>query len=328
MAATPHTPFPFNVTAISPLFQLSPVTSNNTNLGWVPSCATPECLPTASWSTSAINSTLSFRYWGWDVAFDGIVKGNLSIQIFVDGTQEIWSPAGNTLFSHWSTSNEGAYEHNITLKVLDASSDAQLTINQARVNGSAYADYYGSTEKWTIPSNDDRLVYEGFVPQTSVTHSRSSTTYTSSRIGDSLSLQSNASAFVVYGPCGPTSGLLKVTVENLQRIQQQIVNTSKPFASEDCLLFQTWGLAGPTSLKKILIENVDGGMIGINRFEAFKVKLYSSGGPSLTRTGIISGAVVGAIAVSVIVIVVYVKRKAKRRAKRHWEKGSRLKWLC
>ncbi|CAE6451260.1 unnamed protein product [Rhizoctonia solani] len=187
----PYTPFPFNVTAASPLFQLYPVSLHNTRDGWVPSCTTPACIPTASWSTSTINSTVSFQYWGWDVAFDGYVKGNMSIQLLRDGVQAPWSPSEGTLFSLRGEPTDYLYQHDIMLKVLDASTDAQLVVTRARVNASTYADIYIPADFWTIPSNDDMLVYTGFTPQVNVAHSGSPTTYISSKAGDMLSLQLN-----------------------------------------------------------------------------------------------------------------------------------------
>ncbi|KDN44986.1 hypothetical protein RSAG8_05159, partial [Rhizoctonia solani AG-8 WAC10335] len=305
----PYTPFPFNVTPISPPFQLSPVASN-TSLGWVPSCATPECIPTASWSTSAINSTLSFRYWGVGLALDGNVTGNMSVRLHRDGVEAAWSPSGDTLFSLLGAPTDQFYLHNITLQVLDASPDAQLTIIRARVNGSSFSSAYFSADRWMIPSNDDSLKYTGFVPQASVARVESSTTYVSSMAGDSLSMQWNASSFLVYGPCGPTNALIRVTIDSQQRIQQQTVNTSTPFVSNDCLLFQAWGLPIPLR-SQILIENVDGGMLSIDRFDAFRVQIYSKGASSVKRATIIACAMLGAIGLSAVTIIVYTRRKLR-----------------
>ncbi|CAE6442364.1 unnamed protein product [Rhizoctonia solani] len=186
----PYTPFPFNITPISPAFHLSPITSN-ISLGWAPSCETPDCIPNASWSTTAINSTLSFAFRGWDVTFDGSVKGNMSVELFFEGEQTPWNPSRDTLFSLHSRSTDYEQQHNVTLKVLDASPDAQLTITRARVNGSSFADYYFPADRWTVPSDDDRLEYTGFVQQTSVAGAGSSTTYVSSRAGDTVAMHFN-----------------------------------------------------------------------------------------------------------------------------------------
>ncbi|KAH7322093.1 hypothetical protein B0J17DRAFT_723768 [Rhizoctonia solani] len=187
----PYTPFPFNVTAISPLFHLTPVTVNDTRLGWVPSCMTPECMPTASWSTSAVNSTLSFQYWGVGVAFDGTVQGNMTVQLIRDGTLMPWNPSGDTLFSLLSQPTDQYFQHNVTLKVLDASPSARLTVTKARVNGSSFADFYFPSDRWIVPSDDDRLDYTGFDPQASVARAELSTVHVSSNAGDNVSMQFN-----------------------------------------------------------------------------------------------------------------------------------------
>ncbi|CAE6486157.1 unnamed protein product [Rhizoctonia solani] len=301
----PYTPFPFDVTAISPLFHLSPV-SSNTSLGWAPSCTTPECISTTSWSTSAINSTLSFQYRGVSLAFDGHVEGNMSVQLFCNGVEVAWSPSGDTLFNLWGEPGVELHLQNITLQVLDASPGAQLTVSRARVNGSSFGDGYFPTSRWTVPSDDDKLRYTGFIPQTSVVQTNASTTYVSSSVGDTVSMQFNGSTFLVYGPCGPTNGLMKVTIDG----QQQTVNTSKPLVSNDCLLFQAWGL--PThSLHQLFIENASGGALGIDRFDFFKLQLYE-GPDTSTRTIVVACVVMAAIVVSAVVIVVRVRRSVKR----------------
>ncbi|CAE7093848.1 unnamed protein product [Rhizoctonia solani] len=257
------TPFAFSVTPISPLFYLSPVASNtnDTSLGWAPSCTTPNCLRTASWSTGATNSMLSFRYWGGGVAFDGRVEGNMSIQFFRDGMQVPWNPSRDTLFSWPDKPLDYFYLHNITLKVVDTSPGALLTVNSVQVNGSSLNNNGLPAYRWTVPSsNKDRLKYTGFIGEASEARTGSLTTYMSSTAGDTVSMQFNASTLLVYGPCGPETGLMRVTIDG----QQDVVNTSKPFASSDCLLFQAWGLQN-YHLHRLLIENVDGKVLGINR---------------------------------------------------------------
>ncbi|CAE6504459.1 unnamed protein product [Rhizoctonia solani] len=184
----PYTPFPFNVTAASPLFRLSPI-SNDTNIGWVPSCTSPECIPTASWSTSAVTATVSFQYWGVGVAFDGSVQGNMDVELVRDGVQYEWNPSEDTLFSLLSKPTDQLFQHYITLKIIDASPDAELTLTKARVNGSSFIDGYSDTDRWIVPSNNDTLKYVGFVPQASVARAESSTTYVSSKAGDTMSMQ-------------------------------------------------------------------------------------------------------------------------------------------
>ncbi|CAE6403631.1 hypothetical protein ACGC1H_005352 [Rhizoctonia solani] len=306
--AFPYTPFPFNVTAISPSFYLSPISTTNVSLGWTPSCTTPECLPTASWSTSATNSTISFDYWGWDVAFDGNVKGNMSVELFNDQGQIVWNPSGDKLFSLRGEPDDYISRRNITLRVLDASPDSQLTLTRARVNGSSRGDYTWPADRWIVPSDDDRLSYTGFIPQSSVAQSGSLTTYTSSTAGDSVSMQFNGSAFLIYGPCGPTNGLMRVIIDGNQRT----VNTSKPFASNDCLLFQSPGQQ-IHAIHQFVVENVDGRTLSIDRLEFFRLQLYKSGSVTGKRVVVISCTIVGVIVLCSVVIVIYVRRSVKRK---------------
>ncbi|CAE6439418.1 unnamed protein product [Rhizoctonia solani] len=286
----PYTPFPFNVTPASLPFDLSPVASNISQ-GWVPSCSTPECVPTASWSTSSIGASLSFQFWGWDVAFDGNVRGNMNIELLRDGVKEKWSPSGDTLFRLHGQSTDQFYLHNITLRVLDASPDAELTVNQARVNGSSNADDYYSIHNWIVPSDDTRLSYMGFVEQANVTGAGSQTTYTSSKAGDTASMQFNGSALFIYGPCGPTGGLLKVKIDD----RESTVNTSTAIPSNDCLLFQSRGLQH-NMMHQLVVENVGGSTVGINRLEFFWLRLFDRGRSN-------TGEVVTVVAIVVIVLV-------------------------
>ncbi|CAE7229176.1 unnamed protein product [Rhizoctonia solani] len=308
MSAFPYTSFPFNVTAISPLFHLSPV-SSSASLGWVPSCTLPECIPTASWSTGATNSTLSFNYWGWGVELNGNVKGNMSVELFHDGGRVMWDPSGDTLFNIRgdSAGYEQLEQRNITLRVLDASPGSQLTVTQARVNGSTRADYNWPADRWVVSSDDERLEYTGFAQQASEGKAQSSTTYSSSRTGDSVSMQFNGSAFLVYGPCGPTNGLMRVTIDGIE----QIVNTSRPFASNDCLLFQSPGQV-VHSLHQFLIENVDGRTLSIGRLEFIRIQMYKKGGMGIVRTTVVSSTIAAILAVFWVVIVIYLL-KARRK---------------
>ncbi|CAE6499819.1 unnamed protein product [Rhizoctonia solani] len=257
MSDFPYMPFPFNVTLSSPLFDLSPVTSN-VSQGWAPSCALPECMPTASWSTGSIGASLSFQFWGGDVAFDGNVTGNMSVEVFRDGVREIWNPSADTLFRSRGQATDDLYLHNIALRVLDSSLGSELTIKQAQVNGSSLIDR-GDSDRWTIPSNDDRISYTGFVQQASAAPG-SQTTYISSKPGATVSMEFNASTLLIYGPCGPTNGLMRVTING----RESTVNTSTPIPSIDCLLFQSWALTG-TIMNQLLVENVNGASLGINR---------------------------------------------------------------
>ncbi|CAE6449563.1 unnamed protein product [Rhizoctonia solani] len=311
----PYTPFPFSVTPISTLFRPSSI-SLNTSLGWAPSCTTPECLPTASWSTSAINSTLSFQFWGWDVAFDGRVEGNMTVELIRDGIEVPWNPSEDTLFRLHGGPTDYLSPHEITLKVLEASPDAQMTITQARVNGSSFADYYWPANRWTITSDSDRVNYTGFVSQTGAVGAESSTTYISSTAGDTVSMQFNGSTFLVYGPCGPTNGLMKVTFDNYE----ETVNTSKPFASNDCLLYHT--RAVPVRyIHQVTIENVDGSTLGISRFELFRVMLDERQ-PGI-QAPLIAGITLGIIGVCALIVVVYVRRAVKKKEEMDGRPASR-----
>ncbi|KAH7327630.1 hypothetical protein B0J17DRAFT_215651 [Rhizoctonia solani] len=260
MADFPSMPFPFNVTLSSPLFDLSSV-GLNVSQGWVPSCSLPECVPTASWSTGSIGASLSFQFWGGDVAFDGNVRGNMSVELLRDGVREMWSPSEDTLFRSRGQDIDNLYSHNISLRVLDASPDAELIIKQAQVNGSTLIyEADGDSHSWFIPSSDDRLNYTGFIQQTSAASAGSETTYISSKPGDTVSMEFNASTLLIYGPCGPTNGLMRVTING----RESTINTSAPIPSSDCLLFQSWALTG-TIMNQLLVENADGGMLGIDR---------------------------------------------------------------
>ncbi|CEL58483.1 hypothetical protein RSOLAG1IB_08574 [Rhizoctonia solani AG-1 IB] len=77
---------------------------------------------------------------GWDVAFDGRVEGNMTVELFRNGIRTPWSPSGDTLFRLHGESTDHFYQQEVTLKVLEASPDAQLVLTQARVNGSSFAD--------------------------------------------------------------------------------------------------------------------------------------------------------------------------------------------
>ncbi|KEP45727.1 putative P12 domain protein, partial [Rhizoctonia solani 123E] len=293
-----------NVTPASPPFHLSPTASNITQ-GWVPSCSTPDCVPTASWSTSSIGATLTFQFWGWDVVFDGNVKGNMSIELLRDGEREMWNPSEDTLFSRHGLPFDDTSLQNITLRVLDASPDSELTIKQARVNGSSFIDALWNTNRWIIPSNDAGLSYTGFVQQASSVHAESQTAYVSSQVGDMMSMQFNGSTLLIHGPCGPTNGLMKVTIDD----QEATVNTSKPISSDDCLLFQAWGLPR-TKMHELLVENIDGTSLGINRIEFLRPTHYSWGAHrrSNPAVAIAALAVAGVIVISILVVsVVYLK---------------------
>ncbi|CAE7155007.1 unnamed protein product [Rhizoctonia solani] len=195
-----HSSYLFNVKAISPLFHLSPIASSDDGLGWAPSCTTQNCLRTASWSTSAINSTLSFEYWGTgqDVVLDGSVEGNMDIQFLYNGIWTPWNPSGDTLFRFQGSLIDNSDSYNVTLKVLDASPDARLTITGARVNATllrvlANLRPYNSVpaDHWIVPSNADGLKYTGFVQEATALQADIPPVYVSSTAGSSMSTRFN-----------------------------------------------------------------------------------------------------------------------------------------
>ncbi|CAE7233810.1 unnamed protein product [Rhizoctonia solani] len=190
----------------------------------------------------------------------------MSIHFFRNGMKMAWKSSGDTLFSWPDNRLEYLYLHNMTLKVVDASPDARLTVTKVRVNGSSLTPHNAPGHIWAVPSNGAGLKYTGFVQQASSVQTESSSTYVSSTAGDTVSMRFNASALLVYGPCGPENGLMRVTLNG----EQRIVDTSKPFACSDCLLFQARGLQ-TLHLHQLLIENVDGKTLGINRLEFFRV---------------------------------------------------------
>ncbi|CAE6444636.1 unnamed protein product [Rhizoctonia solani] len=287
-----YTPFQFNVTPASPPFNLSPI-ALSTDQGWVPSCSTPDCIATANWSTRSIGATMTFQFYGSGITFEGNVKGNMSIQLWQDEVEELWNPSKNTLLEFRAPLLGDLAMHNITLKVLDASPDAELTVSQARVDGSSFADrlwssdrwaisnyklqasplsladHFWASDRWAISSNDVQLSYTGFAQQASTTQSRLQTTSVSSKAGDTMSMQFNGSTFLIHGPCGPTNGLMKVTVDG----HESTVNTSKPLVSDDCVLFQAWA-ESPSYMHQMTVENVDGTILGISRVEFFKIDLH------------------------------------------------------
>ncbi|CAE6446404.1 unnamed protein product [Rhizoctonia solani] len=189
--SNPRAPFQFNVTLGSPLFKISPIASNDT-LGWVPSCLSPVCLPNASWSTGVVNSTLDFSYWGWSAALDGVVEGDMTIQLTYNGQQEWWNPSKGTLFTIKASPIDQYYLHNITLKVVSASSDARLTVTQARINGPSSANSLNSLDRWTLAGDDPALKYTGFTQHPSPS-GQGSPTYVSTSAGDKAYMSWNES---------------------------------------------------------------------------------------------------------------------------------------
>ncbi|CAE7229178.1 unnamed protein product [Rhizoctonia solani] len=148
---------------------------------------------------------------GRDIEFDGSVEGNMSIQVLHNGMQTPWNPSGDTVYSLKGSPIDGLYLQNITLKVLDAAAGARLTINKARVNGSSLSGSGSASDRWVVPSSADGLKYTGFIRHASVT----SSTYLSFTAGNTASMLFNGSSLLVYGPCGPDNGRMKVTIDGL-----------------------------------------------------------------------------------------------------------------
>ncbi|KAJ1307100.1 hypothetical protein OPQ81_001218 [Rhizoctonia solani] len=260
----PSTPYPITSYPSSPLWQLSPVSSNS-SLGWAPSCTSSSCLPTASWSTGAVNSTITYMFWAWGYTVNGTVEGNMKIQAIRDGQEEVLNPSGDNLFTYPGLPGDLWTQHNLTFKVLEASPGSRLTINKAHINGSSFSDAVNPYTIWTLPSNDGAFHYSGFVQQPAASELPSPTTYVSSTAGDQASMQFNGSAFTIYGPCGPSSGLMRVKIDG----KEETINTTKPFQSDDCLLYQSYSFQA-TFLHTLDIQNVDGRTLGLNRVEFFR----------------------------------------------------------
>ncbi|KAF8755128.1 hypothetical protein RHS01_05462 [Rhizoctonia solani] len=302
MSSFPYTPFPFNVTPASPLFELSSI-ALNVSEGWVPSCSSPDCVPTARWSTSSVGAALSLYFWGEH-------KRRYGIEIFRDGTRLPWSPFGGTLASIRGGGTDQSYLHNGTLKVINASSEAELTVTQARVNGSSLETPSSfNADRWIVPSDDTQLSYTGFTQHAGAAKAGSSTTYISSKAGDKVSMRFNASTFLIHGPCGPANGLIKLSIDG----RESTLNTSEPIASNDCLLFQAWGFP---ALKEhdLLIENM-GGMLGIDRLEFFWLDMFgernSRSNADKKNVTIGVGIMIGILLV-VVGLTIYFKNSSKR----------------
>lgn len=171
--------------------------------------------------------------------------------------------------------------------------------------------------RWILPSNDSTFSYNGFVQHMSSPGLASTTTYISTSVGDKMSAKFNggcffyavmypdthyfvASAFVVYGPCGPSGGLIRVSTYTTQAI----VNISTPFQADDCLLFQSQGMPS-VSWNQLEIENMDGRQLGINRIEFFRTTTFSESEGRNATPWITVSSVVVAILVMVGIIIIY-----------------------
>ncbi|CAE6395825.1 unnamed protein product [Rhizoctonia solani] len=301
----PHVPFQFNATLGSPLFDISPVASDDT-FGWTPSCLTPSCLPTASWSTRLVNSTLDFSYWGWGVAFEGTVEGNMTIQVTRDGRQEWWNSSKSTLFTIGASPLDQHYLRNVTLEIIEASPDARLTVSQVHINGSSFGDGLFDYDRWMLTGDNPTVKYTGFTQRP---RPGSPTTHASTTTGDKVELSWNGSAVLLYGPCGPSNGLVRVGIDGFDRT----LNLSRPFQSDDCLLFQSHGMSSH-AYHRLEIENLDGGLLVLDRMEFIRVSNFRLPGP-ISTIGEMVLIMLAVLVMSAGVIVVYTamtRRTAKR----------------
>lgn len=233
----------------------------------------------------------------------------MKIQVIRDGQEETLNPSGDILFTYPGRSLDDQTHHNLTFKILEASSGARLTINNAHINGSTFSDSENPSTTWTLASNDGALRYTGFAQQQAASGLASPTTYVSSAAGDQMSMQFNGSALTIYGPCGPSTGLMRVKIDNVE----DTVNTTKPFQSDDCLLYQSQGFS-PHDLHSLEVDNVDGRTLAVNRLEFFRYFPLDS--PHSTNLGaIIAGVVVGVLLVVAAVVIFYSSRSKKMRTK-------------
>ncbi|KAH7322092.1 hypothetical protein B0J17DRAFT_772935 [Rhizoctonia solani] len=318
MTSFPSTPVPITSYLSSPLWQLSP-TASNSSAGWTPSCTDASCVSTASWSTSAVGSTATYLFWAWGHRIYGTVEGNMKLQVFRNGQEESVSPSGDVIYFFPGLPTDQYLHQNLTIKVLEASSGSRLIINKAEINGSTFGDIEVSKDEWKLATNDGALQYTGFIQKSAPAGLDSPTTYVSTTAGDKMSMpQFNGSALTIYGPCGPSSGLMRVKVYQ----QDDVVNTTKPFQSDDCLLYQSPGMP-VDRFHSLDIENVDGRTVAITRMEFIRLNVNRQ--PNVVKNaGIIVGISVGVALVIAIGILVYSTRSRKARQKF----GNFWKLLC
>ncbi|KAF8713239.1 hypothetical protein RHS03_00732, partial [Rhizoctonia solani] len=290
MSSFPYTPFPFNVTPASPLFELSSI-ALNVSEGWVPSCSSPDYVPTARWSTSSVGAALSLYFWGWGVALEGSIKGDMDIGIFRDGTRLPWSPFGGTLASIRGGATDQSYLHNVTLKVINASSEAELTVTQARVNGSSFGDVILNADRWIVPSDDTRLSCTGFTQHAGAAKAGSSTTYISSKSR-------------------------RQSIYALQCLDISYPRTMRPREWSNKGIDRRARVNGFPALKEhdLLIENM-GGMLGIDRLEFFWLDTFgernSRSNADKKNVTIGVGIMIGILLV-VVGLTIYFKNSSKR----------------
>ncbi|KAG8730937.1 hypothetical protein FRC12_019991 [Ceratobasidium sp. 428] len=302
--AYPHVPFPVAVPLTSTLFHAAPFTSN-ASTGWASNCN--ECANSV-WSTSAPQSSLNFNFWGWDVAFDGQVQGSMNVKFILDGLETTLNPANGTLFAIKDLDN--LKEHSLSLTVQSAEPGSSLSVNQARINASTFSDDTFPFAQWELPSNDGAINWSGFTQQPSAAGSFSPATYVSSGVGNTGSMTYNGSTVIIYGPCSPTSGLLKVSIDNQDT---QTVNTSSPITSSNCILYQSRGYSA-LALHTLSFSSESDAPVSINHLSFFRVLEHSDSGDGVAP-GAIVGGVIGGIVLIAILIVAYSMRSRKTRQK-------------
>ncbi|EUC54524.1 P12 domain protein, putative [Rhizoctonia solani AG-3 Rhs1AP] len=307
----PSLPFPITSYPTSPLWQLTPLSSNSST-GWAPNCTSSDCVPTASWSTSVVNSTLTYTFYAWGHTIYGKVEGDMKLQLIRNGNEESINPSGDILWTFPGLSTDEFLHSNITIKVLEAGNGARLTVNRAFINGSTYGDSDWPTEQWTVPSNDGALKYTGFSQQQATAGLGSPTTYVSSAAGDKVFMKFNGSAVTISGPCGPSNGLMRINLDG----SENIINTTKPFQSDDCLLYQSPGFPA-LNFHTLEIANVDGRTLAFNRLDFFRVlTIATPRGARTNQMGAkIAGIVVAVIVVLAGLIVFYSTRSRRARQK-------------
>jgi len=250
---------------------------------------------------------MHFTFWGWDVAFDGQMQGDMNVKLVLDDREMALNPSDGSLFSIKDLDN--LQRHSLSLTVQNASAGSLLSVNQARINASTFSDQITPSAQWDLPSNDGVFSYTGFVQQQSAGGSPSPTTYTSSAIGDTASVTFNGSTVLVYGPCGPSSGLIRVTIDDTP----ESVNTTTPVASSNCILYQSRGYSA-LNVHKLVVENQDGKPLSINHMSFFRVIEYS-GTKSGANIAAVVGGVIGGIVFVAFLIVLYSMRSRQTRQK-------------
>ncbi|KAH7340611.1 hypothetical protein B0J17DRAFT_652075 [Rhizoctonia solani] len=235
----------------------------------------------------------------------------MTIQLTRNGQQEWWNPSEfeGTLFTIRGSIFDEFDLQNVTLKVMDASPDARLTVNQARVNGSSRTDSHFDYDRWTLASNSPALQYNGFTPRPTSAKPGSPVRYASIAAGDKVHMSWNGSAILLYGPCGPSNGLVRVAIDGSERT----LNLSRPFQSDDCLLFQSHGMS-PSIFHQLEIENIDGGLLILDRMELMRMLAFRPPGPigTLGEIAIIM-LVVATIGAGVLVVYTAMTRRTAKK---------------